>query len=166
MVVAPTAGFSHAEMLVEVPALRTFARRFHRNGPDAEDLVQDTLMRAMASADKFHPGSRLRSWMFTIMRNRFCTKFASSKREMVGIEDDASGRMVTLPTQEWSIRGHELEKAIAVLPRHQSDALVMVLIDALSYEDAAKQSGCAIGTIKSRVNRARHQLAISMGQDD
>ena len=74
--------------------------------------------------------------------------------------------MVTQPTQEWSLRGHELEQAISKLPRNQSDALVMVLIDALSYEDAATQLGCAIGTIKSRVNRARHQLAISMGHAD
>ncbi|TWF47799.1 sigma-70 family RNA polymerase sigma factor [Neorhizobium alkalisoli] len=166
MAVVSSSGFSHADMLDEVPALRAFARRFHQNGPDAEDLVQDTLMRALANSDKFRAGTKLRSWMFTIMRNRFCTKFASSKREMVGIDDDASGRMVTQPTQEWSLRGHELEQAISKLPRNQSDALVMVLIDALSYEDAATQLGCAIGTIKSRVNRARHQLAISMGHAD
>jgi RNA polymerase sigma factor (sigma-70 family) len=148
-----------------VPELRRFARRFHSTPHDIDDLVQDTVLKALANADKFQPGTRLKSWMFTIMRNIFCTKFGLQKREHVGIQDDVAGTRSVDAAQEWSLRGQELEKAIQQLPDHYRLALKMVFIDGISYEGAAERCHCPVGTVKSRVNRARQQLAKQLNND-
>jgi RNA polymerase sigma-70 factor (ECF subfamily) len=119
-------------------------------------------MRALANLDKFHEGTHLKSWMFTIMRNTFCTKHHVSKRERIGL-DDLDYRQAVQPHQEWSLRGRELEVAVACLPPHYRSAFDLVIIEGTSYEDAAQRCGCAIGTVKSRVARARQHLAERLG---
>lgn len=151
-------GFTEIELLEHLPALRNFARRFHASPSDVDDLVQETYLKAIANAQKFQRGTRLRSWLYTIMRNTFCTKFGLTKREDVGFADDTALQVSVPPTQEWKLRGHELERAISELPEHHRIAIEMIFIDCLTYEDAAQRCGCAIGTMKSRVNRARLQL--------
>jgi RNA polymerase sigma factor (sigma-70 family) len=151
-------GFSEAELINHLPALRNFAKRFHASPTDIDDLVQETYVKAIANAEKFQRGTRLRSWLFTIMRNTFCTKFGLRKREDVGLVDDTALQVTVPPTQEWTLRGRELEQAISDLPAHHRTAIEMIFIDCLSYEDAAQKCGCAIGTMKSRVNRARLHL--------
>lgn len=151
-------GFTEIELIEQLPALRNFARRFHATPTDVDDLVQETYVKAIANSGRFQRGTRLRSWLFTIMRNTFCTKFGLTKREDVGVVEDTA-HLVSVPaTQEWTVRGRELEQAIAQLPEHQRTAIEMIFIDCMSYEDAAQKSGCAVGTMKSRVNRARFQL--------
>jgi RNA polymerase sigma factor (sigma-70 family) len=149
------------ELVQYVPALRKIARRFHTSACDVDDLVQETIMKALANVDKFELGSRLKSWLFTIMRNTFCTKFGLSKREYVGLEDDCAQKSSVPATQEWSIRGQELEIAIGDLPDHYRNAIDLIFVQGISYEAAAKASKCPVGTMKSRVNRAR---AILTGQ--
>lgn len=151
-------GFTEIELLEHLPALRNFARRFHSSPTDVDDLVQETYAKAIANAEKFEQGTRLRSWLFTIMRNTFCTKFGLTRREDVGLADDTALQVSVPATQEWSLRGQELERAISNLPDHHREAIEMIFIDCLSYEDAAQRCGCALGTMKSRVNRARLQL--------
>jgi RNA polymerase sigma factor (sigma-70 family) len=151
-------AFTELELLEHLPVLRNFARRFHASATDIDDLVQETYVKAIANAEKFQRGTRLRSWLFTIMRNTFCTKFGLTKREDVGLVDDTALQVTVPPTQEWTLRGRELEQAISHLPEHHRAAIEMIFIDCLSYEDAAQKCGCAIGTMKSRVNRARLHL--------
>jgi RNA polymerase sigma-70 factor (ECF subfamily) len=148
-----------AEMIELIPALRSFARRLDRNPSNVDDLVQDTLMRAIANIDKFQEGTSLKSWMFTILRNTFCTKFGLAKREIIGIENCASARPSVNAPQEWSVRANEFHRALLGLPKHYRDAIDIILLQGLSYEAASERCGCPVGTIKSRVNRARAQLA-------
>jgi RNA polymerase sigma-70 factor (ECF subfamily) len=154
-----TTGFTDAELVENLPALRAFARRFHKSANDVDDLVQETIAKALAHSGGFQRGTQLRSWLFTIMRNSFCTKFKVARREEVGGTDDCAGRASTPPSQDWEVRGHELERAIEALPRNYRAVVDLVLIQGLSYEAAAEQCNVAFGTIKSRVSRARHRLA-------
>ncbi|MGV2186556.1 sigma-70 family RNA polymerase sigma factor [Rhizobium rhizogenes] len=154
-----------AEIVELIPALRAFARTFHRNSTDADDLVQETLAKALANLGQFDPGTRLKSWLFTIMRNTFCTKFRVARREAPGIQKCVSGIGVTPASQEWTIRAKELEQACSQLPEHYRAVLEYVVIEGRSYDDAAAKFGCAIGTVKSRINRARQQLAARLDED-
>jgi len=154
-----------AEVVQLIPALRSFARRFHTSPTDIDDLVQDTVLKALANAGKFEEGTHLRSWMFTIMRNSFCTKFGLRKREVVGFEDDVAKNPWVGADQEWALRGHELEKAITELPDRYRVPFLLTFLDGISYEDAAARCQCPVGTIKSRVNRARHLLTKQLDGD-
>lgn len=159
------AGFSEEELLQQVPALRSFARRFHSSPNDIDELVQETLLKALSNAEKFHRGTRLKSWLFTIMRNIFCTRYGLSKRESTASLEDCSAWPVVAPAQEWGVRGRELDSAFNALPDHYRWALELVFIQGLSYEAAASQCGCRIGTVKSRVNRAKQHLAQALGEE-
>jgi RNA polymerase sigma factor (sigma-70 family) len=153
------------DVLELVPALRSFARRFYPNPNDVDDLVQETLLRAFANLDKFRPGTSLKSWMFTIMRNTFCTRYGQGKREFVGVEDCASLQRSIDAPQEWWVRAQEFHRALASLPENYRDAFETVLMRGESYEQAASRAQCPIGTIKSRVNRARAAILKSLGED-
>jgi RNA polymerase sigma-70 factor (ECF subfamily) len=147
-----------AEVLELIPALRHFARRFYSSVTDIDDLVQETLLKALNNLDKFQEGTRLKSWLFTIMRNSFCTKFGLSRREYIGVDDAMERYASVQPQQEWSIRGRELEIALSRLPEHYRTAIDLIFIQCVSYETAAQQCNCPVGTVKSRVNRARERL--------
>jgi len=153
------------EIVELIPALRAFAKTFHRNATDADDLVQETLAKALANLEQFDQGTRLKSWLFTIMRNTFCTKFRIAKREAPGNRKCVSGIGVEPPSQEWTIRAKELERACNQLAEPYRAILEYVIIEGRSYDDAAAKFGCAIGTVKSRINRARRQLAAQLGEE-
>jgi DNA-directed RNA polymerase specialized sigma24 family protein len=144
-----TAGFTEEELLEHILALRRFAKSFHASPSDIDDLVQETLAKAIAFSKRFERGTQLPSWLFTIMRNTFCSKFNISKRERVGF--GGLGRVGGHP-------GRELEVAISTMLRHFRSVFDLVVIQGASYEAAASQFGVPIGTIKSRVNRARSHL--------
>lgn len=147
-----------AEMVRIIPELRNFATRFTRDRSEIDDLVQETLARGLSNLDKFQPGTRLRAWLFTILRNTFCTRYHLARREVAGLDDCVAVRASVPPPQEWVVRMREFSEAVARLPPDSRRAFDMVLIDGLSYETAANRCGCAVGTIKSRVNRVRHAL--------
>ena len=152
------------DVVALIPALRNFARRFYGSTTDIDDLVQETLLRALANIDKFRPGTSLKSWLFTIMRNTFCTRYAQGKRECVGIEECASSQRSINAPQEWAVRAQEFHRALADLPAHYRDAFETVLMRGESYEMAALRCDCPIGTIKSRVNRARSAILTRLGE--
>ena len=142
-----------------IPALRAFARILERDQDRADDLVQDTLLRALAAFDSFTPGTKLKSWLFTIMRNTFYTSVKKRVREAPGLTDCVSTLGSTPPSQEWSSSSREVHQALTRLPKQQREVVTLVAILGESYEDAAAICGCNIGTIKSRLNRARAGLA-------
>lgn len=161
------ATISGSDNVVEMlPALRAFARTFCRNQSEADDLVQETLVRALQSFDTFTQGTRLKSWLFTIMRNSFYTQVKKNSREPLGVRACISDTRSVVASQEWTVHANEVERAILQLPPHQREVLVMITIDGMSYEDAAALCGCSIGTIKSRLNRARTRLALQFGGGD
>lgn len=149
-----------------LPALRAFARTFCSNQNDADDLVQETLVRALNSYDTFTPGTRLKSWLFTIMRNAFYTQIKKSSREPVGAMRCVSDKRSMPASQEWTVHAKEVETAIHTLPAPQREVLVLITIEGMSYEDAAHVCGCNIGTVKSRLNRARARLSARFERGD
>jgi RNA polymerase sigma-70 factor (ECF subfamily) len=151
-----------AEIVALIPVLRSFARRFYRNNQDVEDLVQETLLRSLSNLEKFEKGTRLKSWMFTVMRNAFCTRFKKAKRETPMSVEILSQRTSIDAPQEWRAQIHGLALAFDHLSTKQRSALVSVVLNGSSYEAAARDQGCAIGTIKSRINRAREQMAAEL----
>lgn len=153
-----------SEMVALIPALRAFARTFCPNAYDADDLVQETLMKGIANIRQYQPGTRLKSWLFTIMRNTFYTRAKLRKREAPGSADCASLLPVAEATQEWAIRGTEIEVAINALPPQQREVLILIGVLGISYEESARICDCAIGTIKSRLNRARATLLELLGE--
>ncbi|MEO3385361.1 sigma-70 family RNA polymerase sigma factor [Mesorhizobium sp. CAU 1741] len=152
------------EIVDLIPALRAFARTFYRETNDADDLVQETLTRALSSIHQFKPGTSMKSWLFTIMRNAFYTKIKVETREAPGAADCISLRPASDPTQEWSARGREIAQAIQRLPEQQREVLMLIGVLGISYEEATEICGCAIGTIKSRLNRARARLLEELGE--
>ncbi len=149
-----------------IPALRAFAWSLSHNGSDADDLVQDTLIKAWTNRDKFEPGTNLRAWLFTILRNTYYTQVIRRRREVRDETGEYAGALRSPPTQDWSVAMHALQDALAQLPPEHREALVLVGAAGLSYEEAAEICGCALGTIKSRVNRARARLLKIMDAED
>jgi RNA polymerase sigma factor (sigma-70 family) len=155
----------HEPAIVDlIPALRAFARTFCRDPSDADDLVQETLTKGIANIDKFEPGTRMKSWLFTIMRNTFYTAVKTYNREAPGLLDCASARLTSEATQEWSVRGKEVHAAISRLPECHREVLVLVGVLGMSYDEAAEICGCAVGTVKSRLNRARLSVLRDLGE--
>ena len=151
-----SSGSSH-EIVEMIPALRAFARTFYRDVSDADDLVQETLTKGLANIHQFEPGTSMKSWLFTILRNTFCTRYKVSKRECVGLPVGIEQTMSSPANQEWRVQHHEVMRAIRDLDTDQKKALLLVA-GGTSYSDAASICGCRVGTIKSRVNRARESL--------
>jgi RNA polymerase sigma-70 factor (ECF subfamily) len=146
-------------MLAAVPSLRAFAISLSRNVDRADDLVQETLLRAMASTNSFQPGSHMSAWLFTILRNLFRSEYRKRRRE---VEDPDGGYVDSLkspPEQHIRLEFDEFREALAKLPSGQREALLLVGAAGFSYDEAAAICEIAVGTIKSRVNRARKQLA-------
>jgi RNA polymerase sigma-70 factor, ECF subfamily len=146
------------DVIALIPALRAFAWSISRNGSDADDLVQDTLIKAWRHRERFEPGTNLRAWLFTILRNTYYTTMVRRRREVRDEDDQHANSLSSAPTQEWRLAILALQSALEQLPEEHREAIVLVGAAGLSYEEAAELCGCALGTIKSRVNRARGRL--------
>jgi RNA polymerase sigma-70 factor (ECF subfamily) len=149
-----------------IPALRAFAWSLSHNASDADDLVQDTLIKAWTNRDKFEPGTNLRAWLFTILRNTYYTAAVRRRREVRDETGKYAATLSTGPTQDWSLAIRALQNALAQLPVEHREALILVGAAGMTYEEAAEVCGCALGTIKSRVNRARSRLLKLMEADE
>jgi len=158
--VHPATAHIDRDLVALIPALRMFARTFCKSGFDVDDLVQETLTKAIANAEKFRPGTNLKAWLFTIMRNAFYTSAKVRRREQPGYEDCVSDVLTVAQSQDWAVRGLEIRASLDALPPEQREVLVLIGILGVSYEEAAEMTGCAIGTIKSRLNRARHRMLL------
>lgn len=154
------------EVVELIPALRAFSMSFCRDMSEADDLVQETLLKGLANIHRFEPGTQLKSWLFTIMRNTHYTRAKRAARERPGAETCASVQPTTPPSQEWSLRGREVERAVQALPPSQREVLVLIAVLGMSYLEAAEICGCAVGTVKSRLSRARHELVARLGEVD
>jgi RNA polymerase sigma-70 factor (ECF subfamily) len=153
------------DVLSHIPALRVFARSLTGSRVDADDLVQDTLVRAISSAASYTPGTNMRAWLFTIMRNRFYNEQVKRVRERPGLADCVSGEPVSPDGQYWHVRGLEIEAALLALPQAYREAVTLVLVTGASYQSAADICGVDIGTIKSRINRGRKLLQVALGEE-
>jgi RNA polymerase sigma factor (sigma-70 family) len=152
------------DVMTYLPALRAFAWTLCRREQDVDDLVQETLTKALARFDRYQKGTNLRAWLFTIMRNTHFTAAHKAARERPGGEDCVSGSVCVDGTQEWSVRGNEVWRAVLALPEHYREMLILVVMLGESYENAARICGVAIGTVKSRVNRARGLVLEQLGE--
>lgn len=146
-----------------IPALRAFARSLTRNTAEADDLVQETLLKAIRHKEKFKRGTNLRAWLFTIMRNTFFNERVKQNRESPGEADCVADRPWTAPTQEWTVRGNEVVDAVNRLPVHYREVFILVVMLGESYETSAEICEVAVGTVKSRVNRARCMVIEDLG---
>jgi RNA polymerase sigma-70 factor (ECF subfamily) len=145
-------------MLAAVPNLRAFAISLSRNADRADDLVQETLLRALRNIDSFQPGTNMSAWLFTILRNLFRSEYRNRRREV----EDTDGRYVdslkSLPEQHGRVELEEFRAALAKLPSGQREALLLVGASGFNYAEAAAICETAVGTVKSRVHRARLRL--------
>ncbi len=146
-------------VLAAVPSLRAFAISLSGNVDRADDLVQETLLRALVNIDSFEPGTNLSAWLFTILRNLFRSEYRKRRREVEDGDGTYAESLKSQPEQEARVEFREFRTALAKLPSDQREALILVGASGFSYEEAAGICGCAVGTIKSRVNRARTRLA-------
>jgi RNA polymerase sigma-70 factor, ECF subfamily len=139
-------------MLATVPNLRAFAISLSGNVDRADDLVQETLLRAMANIDSFEPGTNMSAWLFTILRNQFRSEYRKRLREVEDTDGHHVGSLRSPPELE------EFSRALEKLMPDQCEVLILVGASGFSYEEAAVICDCAVGTIKSRVHRARTRL--------
>ena len=142
-----------------IPNLRAFAISLTGDHHRANDLVQDTLLKAWANRDKFEVGTNLKAWLFTILRNTYFSDIRKRRRELQDVDGQAAAQLVAPPEQNGHVDLSDFRKALTVLSADQREALLLVGAEGYSYEEAAAISGCAVGTVKSRVNRARSHLA-------
>lgn len=156
-------GFDERELVSYLPALNAFSRRFVRSDNDADDLVQETVSRARANKNRFHRGTRLKSWLFTIMRNVFLNELHKTRRESPGFEECVADRRSVEPAQEWSVRLQEVETAIRSLHPDFVSALMSAYAGE-TCDEAAQRAHCAVGTIKSRTSRARQMVLVALGE--
>ncbi len=146
-------------MLALLPDLRAFARFLARDRVTADDLVQDTLVRALAALDQFQPGTNLKAWLFTILRNQFFEQARRRQRETAAL--GAHGPIEeAVPGQQGDRSAmRDLQRQLWQLPPLLREALVLVGAQELTHEEAALICGVAVGTMRARVSRARTQLA-------
>jgi len=147
------------ELLSIIPSLRAFAISLCNDTHRADDLVQDTVMRAWANFDRFERGTNLNAWLFTILRNLFHSEYRKRKREVEDIDGVYARKLKSYPEQQAHLEMADFRQALAKVPVDQREALLLVGAQGMSYAEAAEVCGVAVGTIKSRVNRARNRLA-------
>ena len=148
-----------SDLLAAIPRLRAFAVSLCGRSDRADDLVQETLVKAWANLASFQPGTNLMAWLYTILRNEFYTEFRKRRHEVPDEDGVFAARLTTAPTQEGHIAFQDFRTAMARLADDQREALILIGASGMSYEDAAQICGCAVGTMKSRVHRARSRLA-------
>ncbi len=148
-----------------IPSLRAFAWSLSRNAADADDLVQETLTKAWTHRERYEAGTNLKAWLFTILRNTWYSAVAKTRREVADEDGRHAAVLTAEASQEWKAELTSLQAALNELPPDHREAIVMVGAAGLSYEEAAEIAGVALGTIKSRVNRARNRLAQLMSMD-
>ncbi|MCJ2085379.1 sigma-70 family RNA polymerase sigma factor [Methylobacterium sp. E-005] len=153
-----------SELVGVVPDLRRFALSLTRNATESEDLVQFTLLKAWEFRVKFEPGTRLKAWLFTILRNGYLNARIKRRREVPDPAGSYAAGLCSLADQEHRLDVRDMQVALGRLDPAQREALLLVAVEDLSYEAAAARIGCPPGTVKSRVSRARNRLAAELGE--
>jgi RNA polymerase sigma-70 factor (ECF subfamily) len=148
-----------------LPALRAFGRSLCGDPARADDLVQDTVLKAWTNREQFQSGSNLKAWLFTILRNCYYSELRHRKFEVEDPEGVCAAQLSVAPVHDAKLHLRDLNKALQELPSDQREALVLVCATGLSYEEAADVCQVAVGTIKSRIARARDRLVELLGDD-
>jgi RNA polymerase sigma-70 factor (ECF subfamily) len=158
------------DLVAAIPNMRAFAISLCGNRDRADDLVQEALVKAWNHLDSFEVGTNLKAWLFTILRNAYFSELRKTKREVADTDGLLAARVAVPAEQHAHLDLKDLSRALSQLPVDQREALILVGAEGFSYEDAANISGCAVGTVKSRVNRARAKLselmAVAPAADD
>ena len=160
----PPANFKD-QLVAEMGNLRAFAISLSGSASVADDLVQEASLRAWSNFEKFQPGTSMRAWLFTILRNIYFSSRRKGAREVQDSDGFYAQRVVVPGDQESHIDLQDFRKALTLLPPEQREALILVGASGLSYDEAAGVCKVEIGTIKSRVSRARSRLADLLGFD-
>jgi len=151
------------QLVDHLPAMRAFAISLTRNGAIADDMVQDTLVKAWTNIEKFQDGTNMRAWLFTILRNTYYSSRRKANREVADVDGVFTESLAEKPAHDGHMQMTDFRNALALLKDEQREALLLVGASGFSYEEAAEMCGVAVGTIKSRTNRARARLAELMG---
>src|SRR3954464_11975605 len=152
---------------VEIPRLRRYARALTRDVVRADDLVQNCLVRAVAKQHLWQPGTDLRAWLFTILHNQHVNEVRRSAREGNNVSIDDAAPMLTTPSNAFdAVQLRDLEAAMARLPEEQRQAILLVGLEGLPYEEVAAILKVPVGTIRSRLSRGRDQLRRLMGMPE
>lgn len=154
-----------AAMMNAVPSLRAFAIRLCGRREEADDLVQETLLRGWQHRSSFVPGTKLEAWLFTILRNYFYTVCRKRAREVEDGTGQYAASLAVAPHQDRGLRLREIQSALDELSPEMRETLVLVGVQEISYDQVAVITGVALGTVKSRVWRARTRLAQLLGYD-
>jgi RNA polymerase sigma-70 factor, ECF subfamily len=154
------------QLLAAIPRLRAFALSLSAHADYADDLVQDTLMKAWNHQGSFQPGTNIRAWLFTILRNQYFSQLRKRRREVEDAGGDYAGSITTPGGQDSQLDMSDLRIALQQLPADQREAVVLVGASGFSYQEVAEICGVPVGTVKSRVNRARNRLAALLGMPD
>lgn len=147
------------ELVTHLPALRAFALSLTRNGATADDMVQDTVVKAWTNIKKFEAGTNMRAWLFTILRNTYYSSRRKLNREVADVDGVMAETLSVKPDHDGRLQMADFQAVFETLPDEQREALVLVGASGFSYEEAAEMCGVAVGTIKSRTNRGRARLA-------
>ncbi|MDU8911973.1 RNA polymerase sigma factor [Aestuariicoccus sp. MJ-SS9] len=154
------------EIVEHLPALRAFALSLTRNGALADDMVQDALVKAWTKIHLFEPGTNMRAWLFTILRNTYYSNRRKAGREVADVDGIHTEAVSEKPAHDGRLALADFKVAFDQLSDQQREALILVGASGFSYEEAAGMCDCAVGTIKSRINRARARLAELMQLDE
>ncbi|MCB1352985.1 MAG: RNA polymerase sigma factor [Rhodobacteraceae bacterium] len=151
------------ELVTHLPALRAFALSLTRNGSAADDLVQDMVVKAWTNLDKFQPGTNMRAWLFTILRNTYYSDRRKRRREVPDPDGIMAAGLSEKPAHDGRLQMNDFRVAFNQLSDEQREVLILVGASGFSYEEAADMCGVAVGTVKSRVNRGRTRLGEILG---
>jgi RNA polymerase sigma-70 factor, ECF subfamily len=155
-----------ATMIAAIPGLRAFGLSLTSRSDKADDLVQETLMKAWKHHESFQQGTNMKAWLYTILRNEFYSQLRKRKREVEDADGFYSSKVAVHAEQDGHLELADLRIALAKLPEDQREAIILVGASGFSYEEAAEICSVAVGTIKSRVNRARARLAILLHMNE
>lgn len=151
----------------EIPRLRRYARALTRSADRADDLVQDTMVRALNKGHLWQPGTDIRAWLFTIMHNQFVNTVRRDARDTAAVDiEHVSSTLVATTDPTLRLQLIELDRALARLPAEQREVILLVGLEGMAYESAAQILGVPIGTIRSRLSRGREVLRGLMGRED
>lgn len=154
------------ELVALIPHMRAFARGLCGDATLADDLAQDALLRAWRRQETFRPGTNMRGWLFMIVRNQFFSLKRRSWRAVALDPEVAHQTLVCAPAVDDALELDDVRRALARLPDHQREALLLVGAGELACQEAAELTGVHVGTVKSRVCRARHALAQMLSRPD
>lgn len=165
-VVVPPSADPRDRLAGSIPKLRAFAISLARDSSRADDLVQETILKAWSNIEKFDPATNLDAWLFTILRNTFYSSLRKTRREVQDSDGIHAATLSVKPAHDGRLAMKEFQKAFDLLSPEHREVLILVGASGFSCEEAAGMMGVAIGTVKSRASRARKRLGELLHLED